>query len=457
MVGAASQEESQEDRPSPREVASVSIPTPYGEFQARAFESPSGHVHLALVAGAIGDGGSVLTRLHSECLTGDALGSLRCDCGVQLRSALRTVAAEGRGIVLYLGGHEGRGIGLVDKLRAYVEQDAGADTVDANLRLGLHADLRDYGDAADVLRALGVRSVRLLSNNPAKADGLEHNGVAVESLRALSTAAHRRNRAYLQTKQARFGHLRPAGAGLEELPAASLDVGALLGPLRPRRADQPTVVLKYAQTMDGRIATCTGDAKWISGEPERRVAHAMRAGCDAVLVGVHTLLQDDPQLTVRMVPGASPLRVVLDSTLRTPLTAKVLSDDAATLLLCRADADQERRRALTATGAMVRDVAAGPDGLSVTDVLRLLRSLGVASLLVEGGGRVITSMLQAGAVDRVVVSVSPTIIGTGVEAVGPLGTSRVADGIRLVNRSVYLAGDDVLLGFDVQKGSAAAG
>jgi 3,4-dihydroxy 2-butanone 4-phosphate synthase/GTP cyclohydrolase II len=447
MVAAASQE----DGPLPREVASAPIPTPYGEFQARAFESPSGHVHLALVAGDLGDGGSVLTRLHSECLTGDALGSLRCDCGVQLRSALRTVAAEGRGIVLYLNGHEGRGIGLVDKLRAYVEQDAGADTVDANLRLGLHADLRDYGEAAAVLRALGVRSVRLLSNNPAKAAGLERNDVAVESLRALTTAAHSRNRAYLLTKQARFGHLRPAGTGLDELPAASVDVGGLLGSLRPR-ADRPHVVLKYAQTMDGRIATSTGDAKWISGEPERRVAHAMRAGCDAVLVGARTLLQDDPQLTVRMVPGASPMRVVLDSTLRTPLTAKVLSDDAATLILCRPDADPVRRRELAATGVMVREVAGGPEGLRIPEVLRLLRSLGVASLLVEGGGRVITSMLQAGAVDRVVVSVSPTIIGAGVEAVGPLGVSRVSEGIRLVNRSVHLAGDDVLLGFDVQNG-----
>jgi GTP cyclohydrolase II len=451
MIAAASQE----DRPSPREVASVAIPTPYGEFQARAFESPSGHVHLALVAGAIGDGGSVLTRLHSECLTGDALGSLRCDCGVQLRSALRTVAAEGRGVVLYLSGHEGRGIGLVDKLRAYVEQDAGADTVDANLRLGLHADLRDYGDAAAVLRTLGVRSVRLLSNNPAKVEGLEHNGVAVESLRALTTAAHRRNRAYLQTKQVRFGHLRPAGTGLEELPGSSVDVGALLGPLRPR-PDRPNVVLKYAQTMDGRIATHTGDAKWISGEAERRVAHAMRAGCDAVLVGAHTLLQDDPQLTVRMVPGASPLRVVLDSTLRTPLTAKVLSDDAATLILCRPDADPARRLALGATGVVVRDVPGGPQGLQITDVLQLLRSLGVESLLVEGGGRVITSMLRAGAVDRVVVSVSPTIIGAGVDAVGPLGISLVSEGIRLVNRSVYLAGEDVLLGFDVPHGPAPA-
>src|SRR4051794_21480474 len=171
-----------------REVASVRTPTPFGAFQARAFEDPSGHVHLALVRGTIGDGRSVLTRLHSECLTGDALGSLRCDCGVQLRSALRTVAAEGRGVVLYLNGHEGRGIGLVNKLRAYMEQDAGADTVDANLRLGLDVDLREYGDAAAVLRSVGVRSVRLLSNNPAKAEGLRSHGVEVESLRSLSTA-----------------------------------------------------------------------------------------------------------------------------------------------------------------------------------------------------------------------------------------------------------------------------
>ncbi|HEX2073288.1 MAG TPA: GTP cyclohydrolase II RibA [Geodermatophilus sp.] len=440
--------ESQEGPTSPREVASAPIPTPYGEFQARAFESPSGHVHLALVFGRIGDGTSLLTRLHSECLTGDALGSLRCDCGVQLRSALRTVAAEGRGVVLYLNGHEGRGIGLVNKLRTYVEQDAGADTVDANLRLGLDADLRSYDDAAAVLRAMGVRSVRLLSNNPAKANGLRRGGVVVESLRPLGTAAHWRNRAYLETKQARLGHVHPTGDGPDAPPAEPVDVGSLLGPLRPH-ADRPYVVVKYAQTVDGRIATRTGDAKWISGEPERRVAHAMRAGCDAVLVGVNTVLQDDPQLTVRMVPGASPRRVVLDSTLRTPVSAKVLSDDAATLILCRPDTDPVRRKELAATSAAVHEVAGGPDGLRIDEVLRLLRTLGIESLLVEGGGQVITSMLRAGVVDRLVVSVSPTIIGAGVEAVGPLGVRRVAEGIRLVNRRVYVTGDDVLLGFDV--------
>jgi riboflavin biosynthesis pyrimidine reductase len=155
------------------------------------------------------------------------------------------------------------------------------------------------------------------------------------------------------------------------------------------------------------------------------------------------------------VPGASPLRVVLDSTLRTPLTAKVLSDDAATVILCRPDADPERRAALAATGATVRDVPPGPEGLRTDAMLALLRAFGVSSLLVEGGGRVITSMLRAAAVDRVVVSLSPTIIGAGVEAVGPLGVDRVAHGIHLVDRSVYLAGDDVLLGFDVAHGATA--
>jgi GTP cyclohydrolase II len=444
---------STDGRSAPLGVVSAAIPTPYGEFRAHAFESSSGHVHLALVFGEIGNGRSVLTRVHSECLTGDALGSLRCDCGIQLRSALRNVAAEGRGVVLYLNGHEGRGIGLVNKLRAYVEQDAGADTVDANLRLGLPADLRDYGDGAAILGSLGVRSVRLLSNNPGKAAGLRRHGVEVESLQPLRTAPNRHNRGYLETKQARLGHLGATGPGLDELTAAPVDVGTLLGSLNPH-TDRPYVVLKYAQTLDGRIATRTGDAKWISGEPERQVSHAMRSGVDAVLVGARTLLQDDPQLTVRMVPGASPLRVVLDSALRTPLTAKVLSDDAATVILCRPDADPARRAGLVSAGATVRDVAPGPEGLRVDEVLRLLRSLGVGSLLVEGGGRVITSLLRAAAVDRVVVSLSPTILGSGVEAVGALGVDRVVDGIRLVNRSVFLAGSDVLMAFDVARASA---
>jgi 3,4-dihydroxy 2-butanone 4-phosphate synthase/GTP cyclohydrolase II len=193
----------------PVEVAAAAIPTPYGEFRACAFRSPSGHVHLALVVGEVRGGEAVLTRVHSECLTGDALGSLRCDCGVQLRSALRTVAAEGRGVVLYLGGHEGRGIGLVAKLQAYQLQDGGRDTVDANLDLGLPADARHYGAATQILKDLGVRSVRLLTNNPAKTEGLEAYGIEVVERVGLTPHPNDHNLEYLRTKRDRMGHVLP--------------------------------------------------------------------------------------------------------------------------------------------------------------------------------------------------------------------------------------------------------
>jgi GTP cyclohydrolase II len=432
----------------PQEVAAVPIPTPFGLFQVRAFESGTGLVYLALVRGTVPNGGPTLTRLHSECLTGDVLGSLRCDCGVQLRTALRTIAAEGSGILLYLTGQEGRGIGLVNKLRSYLEQDRGADTVDANLRLGLAVDARDYSEAAQVLAQLGVRSVRLLSNNPGKAAALERAGITVAGLQPLATAAHIRNREYLNTKRRRLGHRPLTGLPPAEAPVAPVEVGPLLGRVRPR-PDRPYVLVKYAQTLDGRIATATGDSKWISGEAERRVSHALRSACDAVLVGAATVESDDPHLTVRMVPGASPLRVVLDSTIRTRLDAHVFSGEAATMVITTTAADPAGVAALRAAGVAVAVARSGPGGVDIGDALRLLRAAGVASLLVEGGSRVITSMLHSGATDRLVVSISPTIIGSGVEAVGSLGVTSVAGGIRLTNRTLHTAGDDLLWAADV--------
>jgi GTP cyclohydrolase II len=432
-----------------REVASLPLGTIFGEFELRAFELAPGGVYLALLRGDIGDGRSVLTRLHSECLTGDALGSLRCDCGSQLREAGREIAAEGRGVLVYATDHEGRGIGLVNKLRAYMLQEDGADTVEANCRLGFPPDARTYDAAARCLGLLGVRSVRLLTNNPSKVEALRRAGIDVEQTVPLQTSPHVRNVEYLQAKEARLGHLAPAGVPLDGNPVGeAINVAPLLGqPVAPAR--RPYVVLKYAQTVDGRIATQRGDAKWISSEAERRISHGLRAACDAVLVGVGTAIIDDPQLTVRMVPGSSPLRVVLDSTLRLPSTAHVFDDQASTAVLTTSSSSKERQAILRAQAVGVHVVDAGPRGVDLTSALQTLRALGVGSLLVEGGARVITSFFAEKLVDRLVVGIAPTIMGAGVDAVGDLGVASVAESVRLTNRSVHQAGGDLLVAADV--------
>jgi 3,4-dihydroxy 2-butanone 4-phosphate synthase/GTP cyclohydrolase II len=191
-------------------VAEARIPTPHGPFVAYGYDNVlDGIEHIAMVCGEIGDGEDVLVRVHSECLTGDVFGSLRCDCGPQLDAALATVAAEGRGVVLYVRGHEGRGIGLMHKLQAYQLQESGADTVDANLALGMPADARDYGTGAQILVDLGVRSMRLLTNNPDKRAGLEGYGLRVVERVALPIRPTRENLRYLRTKRDRMGHDLP--------------------------------------------------------------------------------------------------------------------------------------------------------------------------------------------------------------------------------------------------------
>lgn len=190
-------------------VVTTRLPTGQGQFTAHGFRSGvDGSEHVALVHGDITTG-TPLVRVHSECLTGDVFGSLRCDCGPQLQAAQRAVVEAGAGVIVYVRGHEGRGIGLVDKLRAYAAQDAGADTVDANAELGLPVDARDYTHAAQVLRDLGVTSLHLLSNNPAKVDALTALGIDVVGRESLPTGITDDNLNYLRTKRDRMGHDLP--------------------------------------------------------------------------------------------------------------------------------------------------------------------------------------------------------------------------------------------------------
>jgi len=190
-----------------RSVASTNLPTEHGEFRLHAFESQiDNQTHVALVCGDLGDGKNVLVRVHSQCLTGDVLRSVRCDCGAQLDEALRRIAEEGRGVLLYLD-QEGRGIGLANKIRAYHLQDDGFDTVEANERLGFKADQRDYGIGAQILRELGVRSMRLLSNNPRKLVALEGYGLSVTEWLPLEIPASPSSLRYLTTKRNKLGHV----------------------------------------------------------------------------------------------------------------------------------------------------------------------------------------------------------------------------------------------------------
>ncbi|MFD1937815.1 bifunctional 3,4-dihydroxy-2-butanone-4-phosphate synthase/GTP cyclohydrolase II [Nonomuraea mangrovi] len=188
-------------------VAETRLPNTHGMWRAYGYASAlDGGEHVALVLGELGDGENVLVRAHSECLTGDVFGSLRCDCGVQLDQAMAAIAKEGRGVVVYLRGHEGRGIGLLAKLRAYSLQDNGSDTVDANLELGLPVDAREFSNAGQMLADLGVKSVRLLTNNPAKLRGMDGYGIKVLGREPLPAAENPYNESYLRAKRERLGH-----------------------------------------------------------------------------------------------------------------------------------------------------------------------------------------------------------------------------------------------------------
>ena len=187
-------------------IGEAQLPTHHGEFRCLAFRC-NGLEHIALVVGDVVWGEGVLVRVHSECLTGDLFGSRRCDCGTQLDESMRRIAGEGRGVVVYLRGHEGRGIGIGPKLQAYRLQELGWDTVDANLELGFPIDCRDFAVASRILADLGVSSVRMLTNNPAKCDALAANGTQILNRVPLTAEPNPHNLEYLRTKQARLGHL----------------------------------------------------------------------------------------------------------------------------------------------------------------------------------------------------------------------------------------------------------
>jgi 3,4-dihydroxy 2-butanone 4-phosphate synthase/GTP cyclohydrolase II len=434
-------------------VATTRIPTRHAEFVAHAYRDElTGDDHVVLVLGELDEdgAGAPLVRLHSECLTGDALGSRRCDCRDQLDSAQAAIAAEGRGAVVYLRGHEGRGIGLAAKLRAYELQDRGLDTLDANLALGLPVDAREYGAAVAMLTDLGVSSVRLLSCNPAKEAGLGALGMQVSRV-GLRVPPRPENVRYLRTKHERLGHdAAPDGQGWPELLDGRVPAGGELaeryGPLVA--AGRSLTLAQLGQSLDGFIAARSGDACFVTGEADRAHLHRLRALVDAVIVGVGTVNADDCRLTVRAVSGPNPVRVVLDPHARAPRDSHLLTvADAPTLWIVADDLAMPRRHAQHVELVPLRRT--GPaGGFAPAEVLAALAARGLGRTLVEGGGVTVSCFLAAGALDRLLVTTAPLLVGDGVPGLRFEGSDRLADALRAPSRRFSL-GDDVCVELDL--------
>ena len=437
-------------------VADTRLPTDYATFRMTAYRDDTGIDHVVLSLGVRDDDGPdlppPLVRVHSECLTGDALGSRRCDCGEQLQQALRLLARAGRGAVVYARGHEGRAIGLAEKLRAYALQDQGVDTVDANLALGHPADARTYDHCAAMLLDLGMRRVRLLSSNPAKEQALTALGIEVVERVPLVMPEREENAFYLATKRARMGHDQAGGDDWAQLLAGRIPTSGELaqryGDLN--RADGLLVLAQLGQSLDGFIASRTGDAAFVTGEQDREHLHRLRALVDAVVVGGATAACDDPRLTVRAVDGPNPTRVVLDPRAVTPTESSVLTDGAApTLWVVGGEA---RVGPVGGHVEVVRWPTAGP--WEPGAVLELLAARGLHRVLVEGGGRLVSAFVQAGVVDRLYLTTAPVLIGDGVPGLRVTGQDLLADALRPTARR-YQLGDDIVTELDLRPAAAA--
>jgi len=433
--------------------ASAPIPTALGQFQLFIYEDHrDGKEHLAVVHGRVKGQRQVLVRVHSECFTGDVLSSRRCDCGEQLRLALRQIAAEKSGTVLYLR-QEGRGIGLLNKLRAYNLQDQGYDTVDANLALGHAPDERDYTTAAHILRDLGVRSIRLLTNNPHKIESLEELGIEVTARVPLMAAVTPENAFYLQTKARRLRHLfnpqEPGEASASAAPANPEIMDAVKARLsgaaaHRRRTGRPFVTLSYAQSLDGSIASRSGHPLTLSGPQSLVLTHRLRAAHDAILVGIGTVLADDPRLNVRLAAGPDPQPVVVDSRLRFPPYANLLRNGRSPWIATSDTADPERRQSLEAAGAVVFPLPSQNGWVDLAHLLEHLAGRGIDSLMVEGGAQIITSFLASRLVDQVVLTIAPMLVG-GLRVVDRLGPAAMQPFPRLRRVHYQPMGEDLVL------------
>ena len=428
-------------------MACARIPTAMGEFQLCHYRNNGDDKeHLALIKGDVHAQNDVMVRVHSECFTGDVLGSLRCDCGPQLQRAIQLISQAGKGVIIYLR-QEGRGIGLLDKLRAYNLQDDGFDTVEANLMLGHQPDGRDYTIAGLILKDLGISSIQLLTNNPQKVAGLRHSGIHINARIPLQTAVNKENAAYLQTKVSRMHHM----LDLDQLPHSVANNGHALLQTTPEQTIskhllQPHVTLTYAQSLDGSITTRRKEPLAISGLESLKMTHKMRAKNDAILVGIGTVLADDPSLTVRLVDGPDPQPVIVDSQLRFPLSAELLKNPCKPWIATTENAPAAHQNALESLGAQVIRFPATENGhVSLPHLLSFLAKANVRSLMVEGGASIISSFITGKFAHRLVITIAPTLVG----GLNPISSAQLGSLPQIKHPEYQKLGDDIVISGDL--------
>lgn len=428
------------------------IPTAEGTFQlCHYIDARDDKEHLALVMGQVQGHRGVLVRVHSECFTGDVLGSQRCDCGEQLHQAMRLIAQEGQGVLIYLR-QEGRGIGLQEKLRAYNLQDQGYDTVDANLMLGHPVDDREYSAAAAILQDLEVVSIRLMTNNPAKIDDLTLLGVSIDERLPLVGTVTQDNAAYLTTKVQRMRHLLTLpqnGNSLQNDSQAETEFAPAhehIAMLRHKgvtfhaATGQPFITLSYAQTLDGTIGSASNGPMRISGAESLYVTHQLRAQHDAILVGIGTVLADDPRLTVRLAEGSHPQPIIVDSHLRLPLNARIWSHPKLPWI-ATLDTETPAAQALQERGARLLRIPSTFNGqVDLSALFARLGDEGILTVMVEGGAVIIASLILNQLAHYAVVTIAPRY-APGVRVIAP-STQAIA---MLQDVRYTRAGNDIVL------------
>ena len=373
------------------EEASSLLPTRFGAMKVRVYTNDQGAESMAIISGALDVDSAVPIRVHSACLTAEVLGSMKCDCKSQLDYALQYIADNG-GLVIYLP-QEGRGVGLVNKIKAYALQEQGLDTVDANRALGLPDDAREYHDAANILKQLGIRKIRLLTNNPLKVTELKALGVEVSERIPMPLMANKHSLAYLSTKRQRMGHLIELGDVADEYSLHPIDV------------NRPVVHVNFALDESGRTAQESGEPLSLSCDEDWRRVHELREHYSAVVVGARTWILDKPCLTARSDylgrnPRRQPERVIF-----------------AGRKHCEFQADERRTFVIGSGPATQGAICIESMDHGLSQPLKALRAHGISSMLVEGGLTLLRSFIRERSVDQITIYVRTESHQSAAEAI----------------------------------------